>query len=760
MGSGSPLNLASLGSGNGLSSVDGTVKNYRVFDGKAVKSLFSGGVGQFSPYPAQIDKASGNVIGMNNAAYVHNDFINELSISSIIQYCKNYTAMTLDYADFAYLKHIGVYPNNRLIIARRFASGVSNDLTAVGDNPLATLISWADLSGDDTDFISIKYNEVFDEAEANFERVLNDIGQDLKGSQDQTGAGGLGSMASRAFDILPFPGFMEGVLSQVMKEMGLTDHGWGNSPFGNPNIIAQARIRKTQDFKQGGSGLIGKFNVKMVVEYEQKFINGVDPTLVYFDIIQNALSFGTSDAAFRFNSAFAEGTSDILKKLSSGDVKAVYSAVVSFVKSLMNAILNVIDDIWDAFSAATNQNEDDWTKEEGFGGENSLTLTGVKEVFRKAISVTFGHVVAKYKIRIIGIANSMTGSPSTPWHITIGNPKKPIFSSGDMECTEVSLSLGKVLAFNDLPSTVKLEINFTSARNLGAQEIFNRFNTGRGRSYARTKLSFNEHPDPVFPEEGITSKYIDPNKGTSASSNTPSTGTGSFFEKKEMLSTGDPKPATYVDDYIIKDTSPTQLGGFDGLGQPLQPAPKNTGTGWLNYSGPQISQVVNNTAPNVQNNPPNNLSGQSSTSNTTGRNLNGVNVPTSGTASPSGSTGLGPVGASPSVPPGASPSVPPPLTPEQKKAERDKLTAELEQLKQQLNTTPEKTEVSVELRLGNSRLAILPWNDGKFKDTDAYKNNYRPLNPTEIPIIGPNPKYEDLLKKKTELEKKIKNLES
>jgi hypothetical protein len=92
--------------------------------------------------------------------------------------------------------------------------------------------------------------------------------------------------------------------------------------------------------------------------------------------------------------------------------------------------------------------------------------------------------------------------------VTIGNPKKPIFSSGDMLCKEVSLTVGKNLAFNDLPSYIKIEFTLENARSLGAQEIFNRFNTGRGRSYTRVGKSFVESPDITFGDATETTTMV------------------------------------------------------------------------------------------------------------------------------------------------------------------------------------------------------------------------------------------------------------
>lgn len=452
--------------------------NYRVIDNKNVASLF--GNAQFSPFPESggVDAASGNVTRISKGSSVHSDDSYNISISEIIKYTSDKPSMKLSYADFAYLKNLGVYPNNRLMVARRFAGPVGNDLTSTKSTPLATLISWVK---DNEDYISVQYGEEWVEAEASFEKVLNDLGSDMKASQDNK-MENLGSVAANAFNALPFPGFMEGIQRQVMKEMGLTDDGIGNSPLGNPNLIRQAKRRSTVDKGEPGSGLSATFTVKMEVEYEQKFINGVDPTLVYLDIIQNALTFGTSDAAFQFSAAFASGASNIIGKLISGDLTAIGQALQEFVGKLLSAIKSIGEKI---IKALIDPPADD-TKPDA---------NTIFKAVESAFAATVGHVVSKYKLRLMGIANALTGSPSTPWHITIGNPKRPIFSSGDMYTKEVTLTLGKTLAFNDLPSSIKIEFSLSNARPLGASEIFNRLNTGRGRSYKRLQQSFVEAPD-------------------------------------------------------------------------------------------------------------------------------------------------------------------------------------------------------------------------------------------------------------------------
>jgi hypothetical protein len=52
------------------------------------------------------------------------------------------------------------------------------------------------------------------------------------------------------------------------------------------------------------------------------------------------------------------------------------------------------------------------------------------------------------------------------------------------------MKFGKVLSYNDLPSSISLEFTLTSARNLGGQEIFDRLNTGQGRSYFNKERAY------------------------------------------------------------------------------------------------------------------------------------------------------------------------------------------------------------------------------------------------------------------------------
>jgi hypothetical protein len=499
--SSSPLNFGFSSNENSTN----LMPNYKLIDPKnngAIKSIF--GNTKFIPFPTGVDQGKGNpkkgvkgYPGYVDASYdykpgtgdatgglgqnrnrMHNDDVYNISIGEIIDYTNRtgYKSMKLTAAHFAYLKDVGVYPNNRLMVARRFASPVGNDLTAVTSEPLASLISWLPNDGE---YLDISFGEHWDQAAGSFEDVLNSIGKDTTLSADNAaGNSELGKQFYQGFNIIPFPGLMEGLQRDVMSKLGIIDDKDPTIlPQGNPNLIKNAMQRRVVQKGQAGSGLKCKFSIKMKVEYEQKYINGLDNTLSYFDLIANVLSFATSDSQFMYNKIYAGGATGILSKLISGDISAVISSITDFIHAFTDALLEQAKKIATQIKDATTGT----SKTKG-----SQTDSGLQDIMKK----TVGAVVGKYKMAILGIISSLTGQPSTPWHITIGNPKRPVFSSGDMLMEEVQLKLGSVLAWNDLPSTISVEFTLTNARPIGAQEILNRLNTGKGRSYVRIMPDF------------------------------------------------------------------------------------------------------------------------------------------------------------------------------------------------------------------------------------------------------------------------------
>ena len=465
-----------------------------------------------SPNPLNLDLASSEV---------HQDSVYDISTNNIIDKLSAYPSLALKWADFAYCRDFGVYPNNRLVVCRRFSSPQTDDLTFVKESsgPISTIVTWID---DTSNLLEFNFGEEWVEAGVSFIELLNEVGDDM-GMK----FGKLGDIFSRLANPIPMPGATELLQRRILEKLGVIGDSTTSEmiPSGTPNLIKESRQRKLLKEDTPGSGLIGKFNIKVKCAWEQKFISGVGPTVIYYDILHTILSFGGSQAVFYLGKKSNLGG---LGKLL--DRFAKPGGVIEVIKEVMNAfkdeIVKVGEKIKEAIKelfngenppkdaevdqndeAAVKKAEED-AKAAGQDAEKKRqdTLNAAVGQVEGIVSSFVETIVKKYRVRALGIVTSLTGLPSTPWHVTIGNPLRPILSSGDMECSDVNVNLGPQLSFNDLPSYIECEFTLKSARNLGIDEIMSKLNCGSIRISDEAPSFWNFYDDKpkTVPEQPAT----------------------------------------------------------------------------------------------------------------------------------------------------------------------------------------------------------------------------------------------------------------
>jgi hypothetical protein len=428
---------------------------------------------------------------------LHTNSIYDTSVLNIIEKLAP-TKAALKPADFAYLKNIGVFPNNRLMIARRFA-GPADDNIMVNKGPtewgpFAVLMSWVP---EGENFLSFTFGEEWTDSEADFTGILQGLGKDV-------GLDNLGGISGAAGNVLPLPGFTEIFQRRFLEGLGLLEGGTADTiPAGNPNLIKTSKRRKLVGYSDAGSGLKCSVNIKMVCEYELKYISGIDPTIVWMDLLGMITRFGTSESAtYGLNK---EAGKTLISWANDPNllIKAAAAAINTAIKGIVQFVQDAINKAFNAGTLAASKLKGmvggtptpDPTKEEPKKASDvkNAEVTAERnsqQSILDEISAGLGKIgldileglLQKYRVKIIGIINSLTGMPSTPWHISIGNPMRPTFCSGDMLVEQVELRLGPTLAFNDLPSSITVEFNMTNARPWGLQEIMAKFNSG----YLRT----------------------------------------------------------------------------------------------------------------------------------------------------------------------------------------------------------------------------------------------------------------------------------
>lgn len=472
-----PIN--ELGNKDGVRKIDPVTYGTRsLFTGQSVISPYANlgkiatvdGGGQSTKYPY-------NGVSRN---LLHNNNIYDTSLLNIIEQLAN-TEAALRPADFAYLKDVGVYPNNRLVIARRFLQPHTDNIFGTGNKgnvPMSIMISWKPQG---EDFVEINFGEEWQNAKADFTGVLNSLGEDFMGKNVGGGIGG-------ALNVIPLPGFTEILQRRVLQQMGILKDGASEDPLpsGNPNLIKMAKRRKTIGYSDEGSGLKTSISIKMVCEWEQKFISGIDPTIAWQDIIAMVVRFSTSRSdTYGLNENFETKINDWMinpDHIVTDMIKWIGNALISAKNELVNLAIKTNASVLNSNikKVGTRQEQQNEFVADARKAGNEL-VNSVKSGLRIQLQ--------KYKLEIEGIARALSGAPSTPWHVTIGNPMRPVFCAGDMLVEDVKLNLGSVLAFNDLPATIKAEFTLTNARPWGLQEILAKFNAGSIRTLTAVKDS-------------------------------------------------------------------------------------------------------------------------------------------------------------------------------------------------------------------------------------------------------------------------------
>jgi len=187
----------------------------------------------------------------------HSNEIYDVSTTNIIEKLESIPLAKLNYSDFAYLKDLGVYPNNRLIIARRFQNPVVDDIYSLDSkfSPISTVIGWVP---EGSNFITLSFQEQWTQADVSFKTLLNELGNDF----GMSGQFQIGDILEEGFKSIPMPGATLLLQRRVMKALGVIDDvDAAVIPQGDPNLIKQARVRRLIGENEKGTGLTGNITI-------------------------------------------------------------------------------------------------------------------------------------------------------------------------------------------------------------------------------------------------------------------------------------------------------------------------------------------------------------------------------------------------------------------------------------------------------------------------------------------------------------------
>lgn len=448
---------------------DGTIQaNWKRFNSDYDKEN-----GQFTFKPNNSDITAKNTPVLYNDSDLDSD--EGLSLPKLIAWSEKYPALQLKFQDFAYCKKLGYYPNNRLIVLRRFKAGIPdnlfdyvNDSTTIEFNqPLSTMITWWKPDEDMGD-MEFSFNENWESHKdgimETFKSSLSDATGVSIGDSEVKKDGKKANIASDLVTALIADSFVRD--KNFRKEDGVP---YTRSSVGSPNLIHEAMARKT-----GGDGMSSKVSFNLKFEYEMRDINGIDPGIAMLDLISNCTRMGTSVSEFRYNIPFLTEEAVSIKALINGDIGKALDAFKSDLKLFTDGVKDGFEEISKDIKAGA-----------------TAIATGIANVAENAVK----YIMSRYREKLKAAISADTGLPSGIWHVTIGNPKSPIVSCGDLIISSSTLKLGNELGYNDFPNEFSVTYKLNSARPRGRDELNRIFNAGRGRVYVYPKAKDNPDYD-------------------------------------------------------------------------------------------------------------------------------------------------------------------------------------------------------------------------------------------------------------------------
>jgi hypothetical protein len=382
----------------------------------------------------------------------------------------NPKSLKIKATDLSYLRDIGVFPINRLMILRRFPEGVivPTDLNDLNVEPISTVVGWVKA---DDDLLNFNVNEVWKTQS----KWLHDLIREIIQNEFGIDIGG----------IFPIPGWGQGFMFGLLKRMGLTDYSATNLPIGDANLLREGITRAHEE-----QGLQSSFNFNLETVYEQKYIGGIDAGAAFNDLMSNALTMGTSNIRFlgKPGNKLARALNQANNNPSdpSGWKNLIVQTVQTVVEALKGTITSTVNKNEEFFAQDVEKETGD-SEEEKKSKESEAAQASVKKIgiIQKLISSVLASTVARYQWPIRGALNQLTGEAATPWHLTIGNPYAPLLSINNIKVNTLDVTLGNEMAYNDVPRYMTVKVTLEQGRNFGKQEIENMFNIEYKRKYKK-----------------------------------------------------------------------------------------------------------------------------------------------------------------------------------------------------------------------------------------------------------------------------------
>ena len=381
---------------------------------------------------------------------------------------------TYAYSDFMYCKHLGKVSNNYMITLRRFPLPVDDyigaraedgesrlDMAAKNAACIGCMITWMGVSGNElSNILKYSYKMPFKNQDAEE--------QDRKNNADdqQTLLNGLFSTFDPVYQQQYMDGYSAEAANTVFNYLNIkTD----NKPYTGDQNPATFRDRNKvygpvdairSTYIRSDEGLTFDQKLSLVFEYELRSYNGINPKQAMLDLISNILNVTYTTGTFWGGGfkGFAAHQSNIFANL---EVFKKHSGFTGFMDAFFKDVGNGLESL------------------------GNLSFKDIGSTLNK-----IGGMLLASKLNLLGrpqkaMYNSLLSpAPIGFWHVTIGNPKRPIMTIGNMVITNVTVEHNGPLGLDDFPTGLKVTVELDRGKPRDLRDIEKLYMQGTDRIYS------------------------------------------------------------------------------------------------------------------------------------------------------------------------------------------------------------------------------------------------------------------------------------
>lgn len=396
---------------------------------------------------------------------------------------------TYAYSDFMYCKHLGKMSNNYLITLRRFPFPVDDYIGATGESIddrivsashntacIGCLVNWIGVSGNEmSNLLKYSFKMPFKQTDAEFQNKQADA------DTNQTLLNSIFSTFDKTYQKQYMEGYAGEAAAPVLNYIGTKVNPWHNKfsiTPGNPPYKDFAKFRDNkmkvygpidsirQTYIRADEGLTFDHKITLVFEYELRSYNGINPKQAMLDLISNILNVTYTTGAFWGGGyqGFAAHQSNIFTNLNIfkskggiGDFLDKFSEDISNFGTAAKAKLGSWENFKETLGSVIN----------GIGG---MLLGGLLNKLGRPQKTMYNALLSP--------------APIGFWHVTIGNPKRPIMSIGNMVITNVNIEHSGPLGLDDFPTGLKVVVDLDRGKPRDLRDIEKLYMQGNDRIYS------------------------------------------------------------------------------------------------------------------------------------------------------------------------------------------------------------------------------------------------------------------------------------